>query len=353
MKALKLLMAIAVIGLVGSTCSLGQQCSNCADKADSVLKDPFSVEFDEPILPLRQGWSLWDEEFDLGDDLVWRSFETENIKPFEDAGPVEAGSERSVEDKSDDSSSGHGLPEDWIIDENFYSDYGGSEGEELGWGETYDHPGMPGPDENALWIVFPYSNNVRTTGLMIQKDRFAKELIIPGASGTITIYEDGPNGVKAYVPGWQVKANRAYRTWFTADSVGEYTVWYEVRDEKLNVTKKSNDIRYEVFENLAVVVQNEAKCPNETAIFRALASGCEDPRYQWYKGISSKTGELIENANSSSYIIWRVQEDDAGYYTCKVTCNGDSVEDAGRLYVGWWDCTRGISPCICQFGPKR
>jgi len=352
MKAIKLLMAIAVIGLVGSTCSLGQ-CSNCIDSAESKAKDPFSMEFDGTIPPLQDGWPAWDVGFDFGDDLAWQSVGTQKEVPSEDAGPGEAESEVSPEVSMDGSWDGY-PPDDWIIDEGFYSDYGGSEGEEFGWVETDDHPGMPGPEENALWIVFPYSNNVRTTRLMIQKDRYAKELIIPGTSGTITIHEQKPDGTEhIYVPGWYVMAKRAYRTWFTADSVGNYTVWYEVHNEKLNVTNKSNVIQYRVFENLAVVVPNEAKCPNETATLRALASGCENPSYQWYRGNSSATGTPIINATSSRYIIWSVQEGDEGVYTCKVTCNGKSVEDAGRFYVGWWDCEGGISPCKCQFGPKR
>jgi hypothetical protein len=357
MKVIKLLMAIAVIGLVGSTCSLGQQCSGCVEKAESVVEDTFSMEFGSMISPLEGGWPAL--EFDFGDDLAWRSLEGQKDLPSEDVGPGEAGSavpsevsiDDSSEDVSDDSSDVYPA-DDWIIDEGFYSDYGGSEGEEFGWVETDDHPGMPGPEENALWIVFPYSNNVRTTRLLIQKDRYAKELIIPGTSGKLTIYEDGPNGVKTYVPGWQVMAKRAYRIWFAADSAGDYTVWYEVRNEKLNVTNRSNVIEYQVFENLAVVVPNEAKCPDETATLRALASGCENPSYQWYRGNSSAMGTPINNATSSSYIIWSVQESDAGYYTCKVTCNGNSVEDAGRFFVGWWDCEGGISPCKCQFGTK-
>jgi hypothetical protein len=361
MKAIKLLMAVVVIGLVGASCSLGQQCSSCGDKTESGLGNPFFIGPDSgTISPVEEGWPTWDDEFDFGDDLVWENFGTEKYEPPKDASSGEgqssgssAGSSAgSSEGSSDDTSDGYTPVDDWIIDEGFYSDYGGSEGEEFGWGETDDHPGMPGPDENALWIVFPYSNNVRTTELLIQKERYAKELIIPGKSGTITIYEDGPNGVKAYVPNWYVKAERAYRVWFTADSAGDYTVWYEVHDEKFNVTNKSNVIEYRVFENLAVVVPNEAKCPNETATLRALASGCENASYQWYRGNSSDTGTPINNATSSSYIIWSVQDGDEGYYTCKVTCNGNSVEDAGWLNVGWWDCEGGISPCKCQFRPK-
>jgi hypothetical protein len=323
MKAIKLLMAVMVIGLIWISSSLG---------GDGEIASPFGED-----------WSLWGDDFDFGEDLVWGSFGAQEYKPFEDA---VSGDDES-DDSSDDSSEVTPV-DDWIIDENFYSDYAGSEGEELGWGETDDHPGMPGPDENALWIVFPYSNNVRTTRLVIQKDRYAKELIIPGKSGKLTIYEEGPDGtIKTYVPGWHVKARRAYRTWFTADSVGEHTVWYEVHDEKFNVTNTSNEIKYEVFENLAVVVPNEAKCENETAIFRALASGCENPSYQWYEGISSDTGTKINNATSSTYIIRNVQQSDEGYYTCKVTCNGNSTEDYGRLNVGFWECDeRG---CECNF----
>jgi len=321
MKAIKLLMAVMVIGLIWISSSLG---------GDGEIASPFGED-----------WSLWGEDFDFGDDLVWDSFETQEGESSEDAV------------SGDDESDGYIHVDDWIVDENFYSDYAGSEGEELEWDDTDDHPGMPGPDENALWVVFPYSNNVRTTRLVIQKDRHAKELIIPGMDGILTIHEMKPNGIKqTYVPDWQVKARRAYRVWFTADSAGDYTVWYEVHNEKTNVTTESNEIEYRVFENLAVVVQNEAKCPNETAIFRALATGCDNISYQWYNGISSETGELIENATSSTYIIWRVQESDEGNYTCKVTCDENSVEDAGRLYVGWWDCEGGISPCKCQFRPK-
>ncbi len=348
MKAIKLLMAIAVIGLVGSTCSLGQQCSGCVAKAESGAKSLFSMEFDSTISSPEDGWPTWNEQLDFSDEPVWQSFETQDNEPSEDAGPGNAGSEVSSDGSSDDSSDGYTPVDDWIIDESFYSDYGGSEGEEFGWGDTTDHPGMPGPDENALWIVFPYSNNVRTTRLVIQKDRYAKELIIPGKSGVLTIYEKGPDGeTKTYVPGWYVKARRAYRAWFTADSVGNYTVWYEVHDEKFNVTNKSNEIKYRVFENLAVVVPNEAKCTNETAVLRALVSGCDNPSYQWYRGISSDAGVAIPNAINSTYIIRDVQESDEGYYTCKVTCNGNSTEDAGRLNVGFWECDeRG---CECNF----
>jgi hypothetical protein len=331
MKAIKLLMAVTVIGLIWISSSLGGN-----GEIDSLF---------------GEDWSLWDEDFDFGDDFNWGSFGA--LEPSEDAVSVNYEPDDSSDASDDlldyaDDSSDVTPVDDWIIDEGFYSDYGGSEGEEFGWGETDDHPGMPGPDENALWIVFPYSNSVRTTRLMIQKDRFAKELIIPGTSGTITIHEDGPNGVKAYVPNWNVKAKRAYRTWFTADSAGEYTVWYEVHDNKFNVTNKSNVIKYEVFENLAVVVPNEAKCPTETATLRALVSGCDNPVYQWYRGITSADGSKIQGETSSVYVIRNVSPEVGGYYTCNVTCNGESDEDAGRLYVGHWVC-EGASPCKCQF----
>lgn len=359
MKAIRLLIAIAVIGLVGSNCSFGQQCGSCGVKDET--EDPFSMEFDGTISPLQEGWPAWDMEFDFGDDLAWQSLETQKSEPSKDAGPGEARTEVSPEGSSDDSSeeisddsSDEFPPEDWVIDEGFYSDYEGSEGEEYGWSERDDHPGMPGPEENALWIVFPYSNNVRTTKLAIQKGRYAKELIIPGTSGTITIHEQKPDGTEhTYVPGWNVMAKRAYRTWFAADSAGNYTVWYEVHNEKFNVTNRSNVIEYRVFENLAVVVPNEAKCPNETATFRALVSGCDNPIYQWFKGIASATGEKLINETSSVLIIRNVSPEDAGYYTCKVTCNGNNDEDAGRLYVGWWECERGIGPCKCQFRPEE
>ena len=355
MKAIKLLMAIAIIGLVGSTCSLGQQCSGCVDNALSGAIDPFSMEFGSSSL--QNGWPAW--EFDFGDDLAWRSLETQKDVPSEDVGPGEAVSEVSLERSSDDSSeviSDDSLDtyptDDWIIDEGFYSDYGGSEGEEFGWRETDEHPGMPGPDENALWIVFPYSTNVRTTKLVIQKGRYAKELILPGMGGKIKIHEVKPDGThKIYVPEWEaVKAGSAYHVWFTADSIGKYTVWYEIQNEKFNFTNMSNVIEYEVFGNLAVVVPNEAKCPGETATFRAPAAGCDNVSYQWFKGRESATGEIIPNATKSVYIIRNVSTEDAGNYTCQVTCDGNSDEDTGRLYVGWWECgEKGVGPCMCQF----
>lgn len=350
MKAIKLLIAIAVIGLVGSTCSFGQQCSSCGSKDESEAEDPFSMVFDGTM---EDEWPAWDTEFDFGDGLAWQSLVAQKDEPSKDTGPEDAGSEVSQEVPMEGSSDEF-LPEDWIIDEGFYSDYGGSEGEEYGWCERDDHPGMPGPEENALWIVFPYSNNVRTTKLAIQKGRYAKELIIPGTGGNLTIHEVKPNGVEyTYVPGLHVIAKKAYHVWFTADSAGNYTVWYEVHDEKRNVTNTSNVIEYRVFENLAVVVLNEAKCPNETATLRALASGCDNPVYQWFKGIASATGEKLTNETKSVYIIRNVSPEDAGYYTCKVTCNGNSDEDSGRFYVGWWECgEKGVGPCMCQFRPE-
>ncbi len=320
MKAIKLLMAVTVIGLIWVSSSLGE---------------------DEEIASLfGEDWSPWGEDLDFNDGFDWVDIGGSALleEGAEDVGPENG--------ESDDSSDGYTPVDDWIVDENFYSDFGGSEGEEKGWGDAIDHPGMPGPDENALWIVFPYSNNVRTTRLVILKDRYAKELIIPGTSGTITVYEEGPDGaIETYVPGWYVKERRAYRIWFSADSVGNYTVWYEVYNEKTNVTTKSNEIKYMVFQNLAVVVPNEVKCEGETATLRALVSGCDNPIYQWFKGITSATGEKLTNETNSVYIIRNVSPEVAGYYTCKVTCDGNSDEDAGRLFVGTRECT----DCECRF----
>jgi len=328
MKEIILLMAALVIGTVSFSPCLGGN--------------------DEIVSPFEGDWFVWGDDFDLGDGFVWGTAETP-VGPS----PGQASKEVDEADASPDDPWDERIAgEDWIIDENFYSDFAGFEGEEPGWAETDDHPGMPGPEENALWIVFPYSTNVRTTNLVIQKDRFAKELLIPGMDGKVTIYEERPDGtVSAYVPGWSVKAKRAYRAWFTADSPGNYTVWYEVYNAKKNVTTTSNVIRYRVFENLAVVVLNEAKCPGETATMRAIASGCTEIAYKWYRGSDSKTGEEIANETKSVYVIRNVSPEMAGNYTCKVTCNGESDEDKGRLYIGWWDCD-GISPCICQFRPR-
>jgi hypothetical protein len=292
--------------------------------------------------------------------LAWRSLGTQKDEPSQDTGPsevvsvvsLERSSDDSSEDISDDSSDWYPA-DDWVIDEGFYSDYAGSEGEEFGWIETDDHPGMPGPDENALWIVFPYSTNVRTTKLAIPKGRNAKELIIPGMDGKIKIHEVKPDGThQIYVPEWKlVKARRAYHIWFTADSIGKYTVWYEVQNEITNdVVKESNKIEYEVFGNLAVVVPNEAKCPGETATFRAPTAGCDNVSYQWFKGRESATGEKLTNETSNILTLRNVSKEDAGNYTCSVTCNGNSDEDTGRLYVGWWECgENGVGPCMCQF----
>jgi hypothetical protein len=340
MKVNKLFMAIMVIGLVGSTCYLGQQCTSCA-----ATTDPFSMDFDGAISPLQDGWAAWDEEFDFDVDTNFGSFRAQEYGPSEDV--------VSGDDESDDSSDEYPAVDDWTIDENFYSDYGGSEGEELGWEDTDDHPGIPGPDENALWIVFPYSTNVRTTKLVIQKDRYAKELIIPGMDGKIEIHEEKDGTEQIYVPDWKVKARRAYHVWFAADSIGKYTVWYEVQNEKTNVVTESNKITYEVFGNLAVVVTNEAKCPGETATFRAPTAGCDNVSYQWFKGRESDPGMKIDNETKSVYIIRNVSVEDAGNYTCKVECDGNSDEDTGKLYVGRWECgEKGIGPCMCQFRPE-
>lgn len=333
MKAIKLVMAVMVIGLVSISSSVGE---------DDEIGSPFGEE-----LSFWSGDLDFDFDFgydlNLGDGFVWGN------AGIYDAPSV--GEDHCADDEQDAPSDWDYPVDDWIIDEGFYSDFGGSMGEEPGWSETDDHPGIPGPEENALWIVFPYSTNVKTTKLVLQKDRFAKELLIPGMDGKLTIYELKPdNTLLTYVPDWQVKAKRAYRAWFTADAPGDYAVWYEVYNAKANVTTTSNVIEYRVFENLAVVVLNEAKCPGETATLRAIASGCSDAAYQWYKGRSSKTGEgeIIDGETKSAYVIRNVSPDDAGYYTCNVTCNGESDEDSGRFYVGWWECD-GISPCKCQF----
>jgi len=337
MKEIKLLMAALVIGLISVSSSLGGN-----DGAASLFEGD---------------WFVWAEDFDLGDGfdlgggLPWEGSGFFVAPSQEEASLEDAAAYAPSDDPSEDPSEWEIPVDDWIIDEGFYSDEVGSEGEEPGWVEKDDHPGMPGPEENALWIVFPYSTNVRTTKLLIQKDRFAKELLIPGMDGKVTIYEERPDGtISTYVPDWSVKAKRAYRVWFTADSPGNYTVWYEVYNAKKNVTTTSNVIRYRVFENLAVVVLNEAKCPGETATLRAIASGCAEIVYQWYRGSSSESGDEISNANKSVYIIRNVSPEDAGYYTCKVTCNQESDEDRGRFFVGWWECD-GRSPCICQFRP--
>ena len=354
MKAIEFLAAALIIGLFSVSPSLGVD--------------------EETASPFGEDWPLLGDELDFGDDLVWEipgdepsddNVSGDNVSGemvsddtvfgeifsgemvSDDTVSVVAVSDDEVsEDQiSDEASDGSADVDDWVIDEGFYSDYAGSEGEEFGWGDTIDHPGMPGPQENALWIVFPYSTNVRTTKLVIQKGRYAKELIIPGMDGKLTITELKPDGTRhTYVPDWGVKARRAYHVWFSADSAGDYSVWYEVQNELTGVITRSNIIRYRVFENLAVVVPNECKCRNETATLRALASGCADPRYQWYRGSSTETGEIIVGATSSTYIIRNAQESDAGYYTCNVTCNGYADEDTCQLRV----CTRDEGGNECK-----
>ncbi|AET63893.1 immunoglobulin domain-containing protein [Methanothrix harundinacea] len=326
MKAIKLSMAVLIIGLFLASPSLG------------VASSPFG-----------EGWPLWNDGVGIGDSQVKGISKADETTYQENASTADVLKDAPLaEEASADAESSEGydaVVDDWIIDESFYSDSSGYEGEEFGWGDTIDHPGMPGPDENALWIVFPYSTNVRTTKLVIQRGRFAKELIIPGMDGKLTIHEVRPDGTEdTYVPDWQVKARRAYRVWFTADSVGDYTVWYEVQNPKTMVTTKSNEIKYRVFENLAIVVPNEVKCEGETATLRALVSGCYDPIYQWFKGITSEDGTSIPGATGSVYIIRNVSPEDEGYYTCKVTCNGNSDEDAGYLRV----CTRDEEGNKCK-----
>lgn len=324
MKEIELLAAALVIGLFLVSPSLG---------ADEEMASPFGED-----------WSPFGDELDFGDGFVWEI--PVEVVPSDENVSDDGASEDDVSGDEEPSESSDGSAvDDWVIDEGFYSDYAGSEGEEFGWGDTIDHPGMPGPEKNALWIVFPYSTNVRTTKLVIQKGRYAKELIIPGMDGKLTIYESKPdNTIHTYVPDWQVKARRAYHVWFSADSVGDYTVWYSVKDEKTNVVVNSNVIKYRVFENLAVVVPNECKCVGETATLRALASGCENASYQWYRGPESKENKIIEGATSSTYIIRNVQESDEGYYTCNVTCNGYSDEDTCLLRV----CTRDEGGNECK-----
>ena len=343
MKAIELLTAALVIGLFWVPSSLGVD--------------------EETASPFGEDWSPFGDELDFGDDFVWEIpgvMESSSEETVSDDG-VSIDDEISTDDVSTDGVSTDGVSadeepsessdasfaaDDWVIDEGFYSDYAGSEGEEYGWGDTIAHPWLPGQDENALWIVFPYSTNVQTTKLVIQKGRYAKELIIPGMDGKLTIYEMKPDGTRqTYVPDWRVKAQRAYHVWFSADSVGRYTVWYEVQNEKTNVVTDSNRITYKVFENLAVVVPNVAVCKGETATLRALVAGCRSPSYQWYyRGLESTRDRIIEGATSSTYIIRNVQERDRGYYTCKVTCNGYTDEDTCRLLV----CTRDEGGNECK-----
>ncbi|HNR58431.1 MAG: immunoglobulin domain-containing protein [Methanothrix sp.] len=319
MKAIRLLMAVLVIGLFSVSPSLGGDGGSGTSLGDN--------------------WPLWGEGFDLGGDWAVGS-----VKADQPTSSAAKNADEVIEGAALEGSDVYPV-DDWVIDDSFYSDAAEYEGEEFGWGDTIDHPGMPGPDENALWIVFPYSTNVRTTKLVIQKGRFAKELIIPGMDGKLTIHELKPDGTEqTYVPEWQVKANRAYRVWFSADSVGDYTVWYEVKNQDTMATTKSNEVKYRVFENLAVIVPNEVKCEGRTATLRALVSGCYEPVYQWFKGITSEDGTPIPGETSSIYIIRNVSPEDAGYYTCKVTCNGYVDEDAGYLRV----CTRDEEGNNCR-----
>jgi len=266
----------------------------------------------------------WGDDFNWGNDFNWDD-------RFEQG---ETTLQTSVEDTKAITEDEDG-EEVWIEDENFYSDTRGSDGEELDW-EHIGHPGIPGPEENGLWIVYPYSNSQLATQIVIPKGRYAKELLTPGRSGSLTVYEKYPNGdVKSYVPGWHVVEDHVYKIWFFADTVGVHTVRYKVHDEKHNVTTYSNQIQYDVTAGPLVVVVPDIKVyKNETAILTARASGGCDPTqytYQWYEGKSS-AGTLIANEVNSTYRIRGIQT--SGNYTCKVTClNNDEAEDWGLICV--------------------
>jgi len=202
-----------------------------------------------------------------------------------------------------------------------------------------DHPGLPGSNESELWIVSPYSSNVRTAYLEIAKDRTAKELIIPDMSGTLTLYEEYPNGENvSYYSDFQVVKGHVYRTWFQADTIGRHKLRYEVYDSKSNVTSYSNEIVYDViYGSLVVVVPDVMVYERETGVMQVIANGgCDNGNYsyQWYEGKSSLTDGMILVGETNSTIYILADKEGCRNFTCKVTCPGDiQAEDWGYLCV--------------------
>jgi len=318
MNAIKLMMTFLAVGLLGASCT------TCQAK-----ESPTSFETD------GDDWFELDDDLDMDIDFDWNI----DFDWIDESDQVEVSDRhnRHHSRSQDSRDTVADVPKDqvWSQDENFYTDQPGAEGEELDW-EDIGHPGIPGPNSSALWIVYPYSNSQRTTHLVMPVNRYAKELIIPGSNGDLTIYEKYPdNEIFEYHPGLYVMKDRAYKTWFFADTVGTHTVWYKVHDERHNVTTYSNQIVYNVSAGTLVVVVPDIKVyKNETAVLTARASGGCDPSlytYKWYEGKSS-AGTLIANETNSTYRIPGIQT--SGNYTCKVTCPGNKeAEDWGLICV--------------------
>lgn len=86
---------------------------------------------------------------------------------------------------------------------------------------------------NALWIVDP-KGQYRRTSLRIPLRSWAREELIPGTSGPLTIYERYPGGsVQRYNMGYAYAGYR-YMVWFHADTAGTHDIWYRVGGQDSN-----------------------------------------------------------------------------------------------------------------------
>jgi|GEM_PF-2775861 len=94
--------------------------------------------------------------------------------------------------------------------------------------------------ENALWISDP-SGMYRRTSLSIPLSYWAREDVLPGVSGYMTMYERYPSGIVHSLDLGYVYAGYRYMVWFRADLRGTHDVWYTVNG------LESNHITFDVY----------------------------------------------------------------------------------------------------------
>lgn len=121
------------------------------------------------------------------------------------------------------SSSGYGQAQS-------YSEYGQVQSSS-GYGQ-YSGYGQATP-VNALWIVDP-SGMYSRTSLSIPLSDWAREDVLPGVSGYLTMYERYPSGIVNSLYLGYVNAGYRYMVWFRADLRGTHDVWYTVNGLESN-----------------------------------------------------------------------------------------------------------------------
>jgi hypothetical protein len=84
--------------------------------------------------------------------------------------------------------------------------------------------------QNLFWITKVDDESKKFSGMNLPLYGYAKEVLIPSFSGTLTIEELMPDWTVEYFEVGEVTANEEYHTWFYANSPGTHRQRYKINN---------------------------------------------------------------------------------------------------------------------------